>query len=84
MGDSVSEDHPDEPSADQDDLTTATFTFTFKTFLFAGTTKAKLVPATVVSSQVSTMLSNVVVEIPASKIDDFQQHHPNASVSAIA
>ena len=83
MGDSVSEDHPDDPSPEQDDLTTATFTFTFKTYLFAGTKKAKLMPATVISSQISSVLSNVVVEISPDKIDDFQKKHPDKAVSAI-
>ena len=42
MSDSVSEEHPDELDGTQDDLTTATFNFTFKTYLFAGTKRAKL------------------------------------------
>ena len=45
MNDSVSEEHSDEPGAEVDDLTTASFTFIFKTYLFAGMSKAKLVPA---------------------------------------
>ena len=43
MSDSVNEDHPDELDGSQDDLMTSTFTFTFKTYLFASTLKAKLV-----------------------------------------
>lgn len=41
MQDSVSEEHPDEFDGSQDDITTSTFSFTFKTYLFGGTTKAK-------------------------------------------
>ena len=47
MQDSVSEDHPDDVDSSADDIITATFNFTFKTYLFAGMAKAKLVPATV-------------------------------------
>ena len=82
MSDSVSEEHPDELDSTQDDIITATFTFTFKTYLFAGMSKAKLVPGTAISSQTSSVLSNIVVEIPAEKIDDFQQSYPGQSVSA--
>ena len=82
MQDSVSEDHPDELDSSQDDLTIATFQFVFKTYLFAGTAKAKLVPQSVISSQISTVLSNVIVEIAPDKIDDFQQQHPDQAVSA--
>lgn len=48
MSDSVSEEHPDEFDGTQDDITTATFQFTFKTYLFGGTQKAKLVPQKIV------------------------------------
>lgn len=44
MEDSISEEHPDEIDGTQDDFTTASFSFTFKTFLFGGTQQAKLVP----------------------------------------
>jgi len=71
MQDSVSEDHPDEPDSSADDLTTATFNFTFKTYLFAGMAKAKLVPAKVIKRELSTVLSDVVVEIQPDDIDEF-------------
>jgi len=37
MQDSVNEDHPGDLDNSSDDLTTATFSFTYKTYLFAGT-----------------------------------------------
>lgn len=39
MGDSITEEHPDEIDETSDDITTTTFSFTFKTFLFAGSEK---------------------------------------------
>lgn len=44
MSDSVQEEHPDEIDPSADDVVTATFQFTFKTWLFAGNKQAKLVP----------------------------------------
>lgn len=82
MQDSVSEDHPDEPDSAQDDLTTATFQFVFKTYLFAGMAKAKLKPAIVISSQMSSVLSDIAVEISPDQIDEFQQKWPDKAVSA--
>lgn len=63
MSDSVSEDHPSDLNGDQDDITTASFKFTFKTYLFAGTDKASLVPAKVLSSVTSSFISSYVQEI---------------------
>ena len=82
MQDSVSEEHPDELDATQDDLITTTFNFTFKTYLFAGTETFKLVKPKVISSFMSSYVDAEVVKIPANKIDDFQKKYPNASVSA--
>lgn len=82
MQDSVSEDHPDEPDASADDLTIASFQFTFKTYLFAGMAKAKLKPATVISTQISAVLSDVIVEISPEGIDSFQEMYPGKAVSA--
>lgn len=36
MGDSISEEHPDELANDAEDITITTFTFTFKTYIFGG------------------------------------------------
>lgn len=83
MSDSVSEEHPDEFDGSQDDITTATFNFTFKTFLFGGTRRAKLVPQKVLSSCISTFISSTVVEIKPDEIDQFQTDHPDQSVSAV-
>ena len=43
MSDSISEEHPDELDALVDDLITTTFQFTFKTYLFGGTTQCSKV-----------------------------------------
>lgn len=37
MSDSITEDHPYELANDSEDITTATFNFTFKTYIFGGT-----------------------------------------------
>ena len=83
MSDSVSEEHSDEMDGSQDDITTSTFNFTFKTYLFGGTRQAKLIPQKVLSSTMSSFISSQVVEIAANEIDQFQKDHPNQSVSAI-
>ena len=83
MSDSVSEDHPDELDATQDDITTATFNFTFKTYLFAGTKKAQLIKPKILSSYVSSFVQTVIEEISPDQIDEFQKNHPNQSVSAM-
>ena len=63
MQDSVSEDHPDEPDPSSDDLTTATFQFTFKAFLFAGTEQCKLIKSKQTKVELSTAVSSIVTEI---------------------
>ena len=63
MQDSVSEEHPDEPDPSSDDITTATFNFTFKTFLFAGTEQCKLIKAKEPKIELSTAISSVLTEI---------------------
>lgn len=83
MSDSVSEDHSDELDGTQDDLTVATFQFTFKTYLFAGTKRAKLVKSQILSSVVSSFISSSIVTIKPDEIDDFQKQHPNTEVSAL-
>lgn len=83
MSDSVSEDHSDELDGTQDDLTVATFQFTFKTYLFAGTQKAQLVKRQVLSSTISTFISSDIVVLQPDQIDDFQKQHPDATVSAL-
>ena len=71
MSDTVSEDHPDEFDSTQDDITTATFSFTFKTFLFGGTKQAKLVPQKILSSWTSAFISTEIVELKPDEIDKF-------------
>ena len=83
MSDSVSEEHPDEFDGTQDDITTATFQFTFKTFLFGGTKQAKLVPQKILSSYTSSFISTDIVELKPDEIDQFQKDHPDQCVSAI-
>lgn len=60
MQDSVSEEHPDEIDGSTDDLITATFQFTFKTYLFGGMQKAKKKRTDVISTSTYTALSDVV------------------------
>ena len=83
MSDSVSEDHSDELDGTQDDLIVATFQFTFKTYLFAGTQKAQLVKKQILSSTISTFMSSDVVVLQPDQIDDFQKKYPDATVSVI-
>ena len=83
MSDSISEEHPDEFDGSQDDITTATFNFTFKTFLFGGTRQAKLVPQKILSSCTSSFISSEIIEIQPNEIDQFQKDHPNQAVSAV-
>ena len=69
MADNVSEDHPDSPAAEDDDFMSATFSFTYKTYLFAGTRKAKLVHPKEISTTVSTYISSAISTITYDKID---------------
>ena len=62
MSDSVSEEHPDELDGTADDIVTSTFQFTFKTYLFGGTTQAQKHPNQAVSSVISTFISSYVYE----------------------
>ena len=83
MDDSVSEDHPDELDATQDDIITSTFSFTFKTFLFGGTAKAKR-KSTQVSSYLSTVLSNVVHEFQTDdEVMAYLKEYPHNKLSVI-
>ena len=82
MSDSVSEDHASDLNNDADDVITASFKFTFKTYLFAGTEKASLVPSKIVSSVTSSFVSSFVQEIGPDEIDQFQKDHPDQAVSA--
>jgi len=65
----VSEDHASDLNNDADDVITASFKFTFKTYLFAGTEKASLVPSKIVSSVTSSFVSSFVQEIGPDEID---------------
>lgn len=58
MQDSVSEEHPDELDGSADDFTIATFQFTFKTYLFGGTQQAKKKQVDIISTQLSTCISD--------------------------
>ena len=62
MADSVSEEHPDEFDGTADDIVTSTFQFTFKTYLFGGTTHMQKRPGSAVSSVISTFISSYVYE----------------------
>ena len=63
MQDSVSEEHPDEIDGSTDDIITATFQFTFKTYLFGGSQQAKKKRTDIISTSTYTSLSNVVSTI---------------------
>lgn len=82
MDDSVSEEHPDEFDGSADDLITTTFNFTFKTFLFAGTTQSKRQKRQIISSYISSIISSHVVVIAPDQIDDFQKQYPHNEVSS--
>lgn len=84
MADSVTEENLSELDATQDDLVSSQFSFTFKTYLFAGTSKAKIIHPQVVSSYTSSFISSVVVEIQPDEIDKFQLQHPTQPVSALS
>lgn len=60
MQDSVTEEHPSELESSTDDFITATFQFTFKTFLFGGTDKA-YAGLDGLSNMVSTYISTWIV-----------------------
>lgn len=83
MNDSVSEEHPDELDGTQDDFITSTFQFTFKTYLFGGNQKATLTPQYIVHTELSTVESSYVIQIPADQIDQFQIDHPYQAVSVL-
>ena len=68
MQDSVTEEHPDELDGATDDLITATFQFTFKTYLFGGTQKAKKKQNEIISTYTSSFISNCVSVIPYSQL----------------
>lgn len=71
MQDSVSEEHPDDLSPETDDFIVSTFSFTFKTFLFAGMQQFKKRMPTILSSQQFETLSDVVVVLEPDEIDEF-------------
>ena len=77
MSDSISEEHSDELDGTQDDLTIATFTFTYKTFLFGGTKQAQLIHPKILSSYTSSFISSRVEELFPDEIDAWQKTHPN-------
>lgn len=76
MSDSVSEEHPDELDGSADDIITSTFSFTFKTYLFGGTKKAKWTSGQAVSSVVSTYISSSVYQF---KTDDEVREYLSSS-----
>lgn len=63
MSDSVSEEHPDELDPSADDIVTSNFSFTFKTYLFGGTSKAK---------RRTHALSTVMTQVVSSYVYEFQ------------
>lgn len=61
MDDSISEEHSSELDGTADDFITATFNFTFKTYLFGGTSQAKLVPTKIPVKVLSSIMSEDIV-----------------------
>ena len=84
MDDSVNEEHPEDLDGSADDLITATFGFTFKTYLFAGTSQAKLIHPQIISTYTSSFTSSIVVELGPNEIDQFQKQNPTASISVLS
>lgn len=70
MSDSVSEEHPDELDGSTDDFITTTFQFTFKTYLFGGNQKAKLIRPTILSSITSSFVSSYTYELTEDDMND--------------
>ena len=82
MSDGVSEDHPDEFDGSQDDIVTATFNFTFKTYLFGGTTQAQRHYKTDISTVISTFISSYVYEFQDDdEVERFISSDPHAKLS---
>ena len=81
MQDSITEEHPSEIDGSADDFIISTFQFVFKTYLFGGNQKSKLVPQQIVSSYISNIISHDIHVLNPNEIDDFQKEHPNQSVS---
>ncbi len=82
MDDSISEEHADEVDDAEDDLTTATIGFTFKTWFFAGTEQFSKEPSKIVSTYTSSIVSNNIIYLKPNEIDDFQKDHPDIGLSA--
>lgn len=62
MGDSITEEHPDEISPEEDDVIVSTVNFTFKTYLFGGSEKilAGIGTHTDISSGLSTIYDGYI------------------------
>lgn len=85
MQDSVNEDHPDELDPQTDDLITATFAFTFRTFLFGGTTKARHHIVEHISSYTTTVESAIVHEfIDDDEVRAFLDDPSHAKLSSVS
>lgn len=63
MSDGVTEEHLDEMDGSADDFITATFNFTFKTYLFGGTQQAKKIQRYVLSTYTSSIISTYTYEL---------------------
>lgn len=94
MENTIQEDHIPEIEANQDDIVTATCTFTFKTFLFCGTLKKERVVKEIVQENISTIISVHPMEILSTyvyeltkndvdNIDKFLIEHPDCKLSTI-
>lgn len=73
MSDSITEEHPDELDGSTDDFITATFQFTFKTYLFGGNQQAKKTPKYILSTYLSTYMKDIVYQL-----DDIDKNNLSA------
>lgn len=81
MNDSVNEDHPSELQGENDDIQTAQFSFTFKTWLFAGIGRAKKVHPKVISTDISTFISTYIDVLQPDEIDAYQLQYPTKNLT---
>ena len=60
IGDTISEEHPEEIDNTADDIQTSSISFTFKTYIFGGSARIPLGPRIVVEPGISVFISNDV------------------------
>lgn len=82
MGDSVSEEHPDEMDASRDDLVISNFSFTFKTYLFGGTEQYRKVRSKKPVVDLSATVSSYVHEFKNDdEVAEYIRQQPHSRLS---